>query len=305
MAVCGPANAFAVQSMRSRRLQAISVMQDIATGSLIVFAASQPATLDISTPVLPLSFAKVFLAASWWDRAQPHPSPVDVHEMIVVGSDSAGRRIALALRQAVGSEAVLADLRRYGFNRSGDAFWAEIDPPFASRLSPPPAYARLDVLDDAQWSSALSIGETHMMTTVLHLSRFLQAVGNRGLQCSPAARSAERPIPASCIAPTRIVQESTAERLMAAPKDTVQRGSASRIAHALDDIGWSMGGKTGTGGRAGAPMDQQDGLFAGLVFDRQGQPRYTVATFVRRGGRGGGNAAEISAQLARFIIGGV
>jgi len=49
------------------------------------------------------------------------------------------------------------------------------------------------------------------------------------------------------------------------------------------------------------PMNRQDGRFAGLVFDRQGKARYTVATFVRRGGRGGRNAAEISAQLARFL----
>ena len=45
-------------------------------------------------------------------------------------------------------------------------------------------------------------------------------------------------------------------------------------------------------------MDEQDGWFAGLVFDRQGKACYTVATFVRRVGLGGGNAAEISAQLA-------
>jgi hypothetical protein len=31
--------------------------------------------------------------------------------------------------------------------------------------------------------------------------------------------------------------------------------------------------------------------------------RYTVATFVRHGGEGGGKAAEISAEEARFLAG--
>jgi cell division protein FtsI/penicillin-binding protein 2 len=42
--------------------------------------------------------------------------------------------------------------------------------------------------------------------------------------------------------------------------------------------------------------------FAGLVFDPQGRARFTVATYVRHGGRGGENAALISAQLARYLI---
>jgi cell division protein FtsI/penicillin-binding protein 2 len=91
---------------------------------------------------------------------------------------------------------------------------------------------------------------------------------------------------------------------MVAMIDTVKRGTATRIASALEGIGWAIGGKTGTGGRAGAPMNEQDGWFAGLVFDRQGKARYTVATFVRRGGLGGGSAAEISAQMARLVTDG-
>jgi cell division protein FtsI/penicillin-binding protein 2 len=88
-----------------------------------------------------------------------------------------------------------------------------------------------------------------------------------------------------------------------ASTDTVLHGSAARIAGALHDVGWAIGGKTGTGGRAGAPMDEQDGWFAGLVFDRQGKARYTVATVVRRGGLGSGHAAEISVLLAHFLAG--
>jgi hypothetical protein len=48
-------------------------------------------------------------------------------------------------------------------------------------------------------------------------------------------------------------------------------------------------------------MNEQDGWFAGLIFDREQKARFTVATFVRHGGLGGGSAAEISANVARFL----
>lgn len=144
-----------------------------------------------------------------------------------------------------------------------------------------------------------------MTTTALQVSRFFQAVGNDGWQCSPVAvrmtgdfiRRHVQP----CIAPRRVVEERTAEQLIEAMIDTVKRGTANRISGALKDTGWTIGGKTGTGGRPGAPMDQQDGWFAGLIFDREGKARFTVATFVRRGGTGSGNAADISAALARLL----
>lgn len=82
----------------------------------------------------------------------------------------------------------------------------------------------------------------------------------------------------------------------------VQRGSAQAIARTLDGTGWQIGGKTGTGPGPGTIGLQSDGWFAGLVFDPEGAARFTVATFVRLGGRGGENAAMISAQLARYLI---
>ncbi|HYM12309.1 MAG TPA: penicillin-binding transpeptidase domain-containing protein [Bryobacterales bacterium] len=313
-AVCEPANKLAAGAMRSSRLEAVSVMQDVGSGALVVFAASQPSALDVSTQVLPLSLSKVFLAASWWDHKQPDllenassGKPVDVHEMLVGGSDSSARQLALALRKSVGTPTVLADLQRYGFNRGDGSSWSDVDRQWRKRLTPQSGYARIGALDDENWSSALSIGESYMMTTALQVSSFFQAVGNGGVLCAPNARRMTRGVkPAKsidCEAPTRVVEETTAKKLMAAALDTVQRGSARRIAGALHDVGWAIGGKTGTGGRAGAPMDAQDGWFAGLVFDRQGKARYTVATFVRRGGLGAGHAAEISVLLARFLAG--
>jgi hypothetical protein len=48
---------------------------------------------------------------------------------------------------------------------------------------------------------------------------------------------------------------------------------------------------------SGEPMGKQDGWFGGLVFDAEGKARYSVATFVRRGGLGSGHTAEISVRL--------
>ncbi len=131
--VCERANSFAGDLMRSRHLVGTSVVQDVRTGALVISASSQPSKLDVSTQVLPLSLSKVFLAASWWDHKQPDlkfesshglenaSNPafrkwVNVREMLVGGSDSAGEQVAVALRKEVGTRAVLADLDRYGFN---------------------------------------------------------------------------------------------------------------------------------------------------------------------------------------------
>jgi hypothetical protein len=289
LAVCETANALAVDAVRSRRLEAISVMQDVANGALVVFAASKQSGLD-SKAALPKKL-------------------LSVHEMLVGGSDSTGRQLALALRKSIGTQKVLADFHRYGFNRGDESFWGDVDPQLRKRLTPPQAYVSIDMLNDEDWGSALSSGESYMMTTALQVSLFLQGVGNYGLLCAPVARrttnDTRQARNTACNAPTRIAEEAAARKLMAAMKDTVERATATRIASSLEGIGWAIGGKTGTVGRAGARMDERDGWFAGQVFDGQGKARYTGATFVRRGGLGGGSAAEISAQLARFVTGGM
>ena len=308
--------------MRSRHLTAVSVVQQVSTGALVLFASTEPDKLDVSTPVLPLSLSKVFLAASWWDHNLPdrefesvhgtehaenpaYRKRVNVQEMLVGGSDSAGIQMALALRKAVGTGAVLDDLRRFGFNRSGQSFWAQIDPAWNVRLRVQTANASLNDLSDQAWGSALSIGESHMTISALQVSQFFQAVGNGGVSCSPVAlrlrEDSHGVSERGCIAPSRMMSVTTAKRLMNAMLDTVKRGTASGISATLKDVGWSIGGKTGTGGMKGAPSSEQDGWFAGLIFDGKLKARFTVATFTRRGGRGGGNAAEISAAVAHYL----
>jgi hypothetical protein len=52
LAVCETANVAAAGAKKSRKREAVSVMQDVATGALVVFAASQPSALDVSTLVI-------------------------------------------------------------------------------------------------------------------------------------------------------------------------------------------------------------------------------------------------------------
>ena len=73
-AVCLAANKRALELMDASQLEAFSVVQDVRTGALVAFAASRPSTLDVNTPVLPLSLSKLLLAASWWDNRQPDSS---------------------------------------------------------------------------------------------------------------------------------------------------------------------------------------------------------------------------------------
>lgn len=225
--------------------------------------------------------------------------------------------MSLALRKAVGAKKVLNDFERYGFGqrtdlRQDDKFWAELAPVWKPRLIPAPAYVLLsDETKEAEWAETMSIGETNMSVTALHVSRFLQAVGNGGVMLMPVAREEKSAL--SVMKPLvsrrelknsiRIMQERTALRLQPAMRDTVQRGTANSIAQILKDTGWQIGGKTGTGPGPMPLGPQSDGWFAGLIFDPQGKARFTIATYVRHGGFGGGNAARISAELARFIIG--
>ena len=117
-AICADANRRALEIINASRLEAVTVVQDVRTGAVVAFAASQPTDLDVTTFVSPLSLSKLLLAACWWDNRQPdtsfdstkgtpnaenpaYRSRVSVHEMLVGGSDSAGRQIAVTLRYEV------------------------------------------------------------------------------------------------------------------------------------------------------------------------------------------------------------
>jgi cell division protein FtsI/penicillin-binding protein 2 len=267
----------------------------------------------VGTEVLPLSLTKLLLAASWWDNDQPDTmfANATIHDMLVGSIDSAGREMAIALRKSIGTKAVLGDLARYGFGaRSGAPdkdFWREPPESWAARLEPGAAYVSLrETTNDVEWADTFSIGEANAGVTALHVSRFMQAVGNNGWLVKPIARlerASIRPIGENRVK-IRLMQKNTALRLQAAMRDTVARGTARGIARALAGTGWQIGGRTGSGPALTPKRSQLDGWFAGLIFDPSGRPRFAVATFVAHGGLGGGKAAKISAHLALFLIGG-
>jgi hypothetical protein len=259
--VPNPASRAALAAMRG--FVAVAAAEDVRTGELVATAASEPSKLDVDTPLLPLSVAKLWLAASCWDRIRGR-EPVSVHEMLVGGSDDDGRRLASELRTAAGSKAIVSDLGRFGA---------------ATTLT--------EATDDATWADALSIGEANLETTMLRVSTFLRAVGNDG---------------AGNAGSVRVLQPKSARRLQAAMLDAVARGTGREIANALSGTGWRIAGKTGSGPGPGPVGPQSDGWFAGLLVDPDGRARFTVASYVRRGGKGGGNAAQICAEIARSLV---
>src|SRR2546423_7491111 len=317
--VCEAANKFALDRMKERNLEAIIVMQDVQTGGLIAFTASDPAKLDVTTALLPLSPVKLMTAASWLDHdgAKQADGEKLLADSIVSGNDNAGRRLASQLREAVGTEKVLQDLARYGFpaGKHEEAqmditFWADLAPQWQSKLVPGASYHSLGPeTTTKEWEDTLSIGEERFVTTALHLSRFLRAVANGGIML-PAVARAEPVRAATQFDPTgkaiRILSEPAALKLQEVMRGTVERGTAKSASPILAGTGWSMGGKTGTGPdpNSKAAGTGSDGCFTGLIFDPEGKARFTVVTFVKHGGLGGGNAARVSAEVARVLIAG-
>ena len=315
--VCEAANARALQFMRAGNLEATMVVQDVESGSLVAFAASHQAKLDVTTRLSPLSPIKLLTAASWLDHERAKRENLSSNDQLLTdsianGNDDAGRRIASALRNAIGAKAVFDDLAKYGFpqcNASGagddNLFWKELSPALSKRLQPKVACHSLDpetVTKD--WEDTLSLGEKGVVVTPLHLSRFLQAIGNGGLMLPPLARTEDHAT-LSTSNPTRIMNEETAVKLEQVMRGSVEDGTAKAAAPILASTGWTLGGKTGTGPQPGSAAAGQasDGCFAGLLFDPHLRARFTVVTYVNHGGFGGGNAARLSAEMGRWLAG--
>ncbi|MGD0189783.1 MAG: penicillin-binding transpeptidase domain-containing protein [Rhizomicrobium sp.] len=187
---------------------------------------------------------------------------LDADSLIVHGIDNTGRKIALELRHRLGSKLQLADIARFGFARCGR-------PPCVSLSSDTP---------DEEWADTMSVGEQRITVTLLQLSRFLRAVGTGG---------------------DGLMSRKVAQTLQSALLDTVEKNGTAHGILGRVGKGWRIGGKTGSGPGTEHPTD---GIFAGLVFDSHGAARYTVVTYVRHGGPGGGAAADISADVARSIV---
>ena len=249
--------------MTMRHLEGAVLVQDVRTGAIVV---------DVETGggrgegILPLSTTKVFLAAMAWDRQLK--TAVSLHWLIAHGVDDDGRRVALDLRHAYGSQAVLGDLARFGFpvcrdKQSSDCF------SLSAKTS------------DSDWASTLSIGEASVRVTLKGLSAFLRIIGRDGTSDYG-----------------RLLKASTARALQSAMLDTVRQGSAQSIRGRSPD-GCSIGGKTGTGPGTTHPYN---GIFAGLCIDAAGRGLYTFVVYIRHGGRGGVVPAMLAADVLRGSI---
>jgi hypothetical protein len=237
---CGQAAAL----LEREKVTGLIAVVEVRSGELVASAG------NVEDRVLPLSVVKVLLAASLLE----HGIDDGVHEMIVGGSDLAGKRLAVQLRNAVGAEVVLADVRRFGFT-----------------IALPPGAS------DDGWGTTFSIGEAHMLVTPLEIACFFRLLGS------------DR---------ARVLGKATQARLRSALLNVVERGTAKGIRGHV--VRGRIAGKTGTGPERVAP--DSDGWFAGLVFDAAGEPRFAFATYVRKGGPGGGTAARISADLATALL---
>jgi hypothetical protein len=318
-AVCPDAVREAGRLFAARGLSGAIVVQDVRTGSVVAYGSADgwrakgekhdPA--EIGAAILPLSASKLLLAASWWthtdlmDGPSAAASDKDVHDLIAWGSDSAGKKLAVDLRHRAGTQRVLSDLERFGFPpcRTPDegadrSFWGGGR---AARLAAPTrACTSLDAATpDAEWSTALSIGETDLTATLLHLSRFVQAIGDDGLMVAPRLVESGRAPTTDPPAGTRIMSQTAAIKLQRAMIDAVAEGTASGVKGRLRGH-WRLGGKTGTGPSAALP---HDGCFVGLVFDPEGRPRFSLAIYLRHGGPGAGPPAEIAADLLNYALG--
>ena len=159
----------------------------------------------------------------------------------------------------------------------------------AKRVGATGVLALGDDTSDAHWADVLSIGESDPLTTGVVVCQFLQTIGNGGGQRRAGSHT---DVP--------MMRPDTARKLQQALRETVTRGSGRGVADTLRATAWSLGGKTGTGPNVVGPTS--DGWFAGPVYDPAGVPRYAFATFIRHGGKGGGNAAQLSAEVARRLI---
>ncbi|HKE18124.1 MAG TPA: penicillin-binding transpeptidase domain-containing protein [Kofleriaceae bacterium] len=189
-----------------------AVVRDVASGEVV---AAFGAGRDVDAPVMPLSVIKLYLAALWWDEGRgdgnfqdPRAGRVTVRDMLERGYDRPGIDMAVELRREVGSQRMLARLRRYGLGaRPGHLALGSRD-------------------DDAAWGQTLSIGEERVTVTLRQVSSFLRAVGAGG---------------------ARVVAPDTALRMQRAMRGAVERGTARSAAPILRGSRWHLGGKTGTG----------------------------------------------------------
>ena len=165
------------------------------------------------------SIWKLALAALWWEHGVPDTdmtcqSQIQVTpravirnsegfsiprvnvptEMLVYSCNTTAVAMSLELRERLGEAAFQEAFRRFGVlpYAQGEApsgfqrdFWRTGSDEWRRRMSPPPARIRLSPQTSRQEWAQLAIGQGPIDVTPIHISRFLQAIGNGGVVLRP------------------------------------------------------------------------------------------------------------------------
>ena len=310
-----------------------TIVQDVNTGAIVAYAATggpDEAPLGFRRYAPPGSTFKLALAALWWESGMPDttmqcPSSIQVtpratisnsggrgydtvtapEEMLVFSCNTTAVQMALEMRERLGTEAFVDAYRRFGFlpypdadaapTETAEEFWSTSSERWARGMAPEPARIRIgEETGRAEWAQ-LAIGQGPVDATVVAMSRFVQAIGNNGVMLEPTVEWERGEDPERV---GRVMSERTATKLQAAMREVVDRGTARRVAPILQNMAWDLGGKTGTAQRRGRP---DDGWFAGLIFDADETPRYSIVVYLEGGGPGGALPAQIAAKMTRFL----
>ena len=221
-------------------------VRDVKSGRVLAHVASND-DLAVDSPLAPLSVIKVFVAAVWLehgfgdtvldcDASSRYPvRHMKVEDVLVSGCDSAGKHMAVLLRQKLGAARVLSDLRRLGIQG----------------LTLKPAAT------DEEWGFVLSLGERDVPVTPSEVSRFFAAIGSGGgkWMSAPTAQTLQEALEA-------VVQHGTADSI----KDALA-GTGWRIG-GKTGTGPGECGDHCDGWFAGIVSDQHGGRYAVLAFIR-------------------------------------
>jgi beta-lactamase class A len=262
--------AFARQALHDTDAIGFIHVRDVSSGRVLAATSAesnQGNGLGIDSPVLPLSVIKVYLAAVWLEHGfgstkvdcAPSANKL-VRHMLIDDMLISGCDSAAGEMAAILRKKLGASEVLRDLHRYG-----------IENLTLKPDAS------DSEWRRVLSLGEDQVKVTPRQLSAFMLAIGQGG---------------------GKLLSAVTGERLTAALEAVVQHGTASSIRDVLNNTGWHIGGKTGTG--PGECSDHCDGWFASLLRDPH-HARYVILVFIQGRGLGGGLAARTAASTAQFL----
>lgn len=334
LTLCRGVTAEAHSALAATGIPGAVVVQEVETGAVLAYAATggplEP-PLGVKQYSPPGSVFKLALAAVWWEAGLPDDTPIPCPARIQVtdraaisnyGDAEYGTLVGPAgvlipscntgavwmaqrLREEVGSQAFIQAYRDFGFipyaeNPPTDSiggFWRTDEGAWATRMTPAPARIRMsEATGDAEWAQ-LAIGQGPLDVTVMAVSRFVHAIANEGVMLAPtfeAHLAGEGP------GGQRVMSGATAQRLQEAMRLVVDEGTGRSAGAAFGQRDWRLGAKTGTAQVAGRP---DNGWFAAILFSPEGEPRYTIVSFLEGGGPGGARAGAVAARVARLLAG--